>query len=98
MTRKVAAFDFDGTVSRRDTLVPFLVKAAGSAKFASVAAQLGLHGARGDGGHQLAALPGGKAWIVMDGLAFDRMPYFDFERGGKVPPVAMRAGAVTACL
>ena len=47
MTRKVAAFDFDGTVSRRDTLVPFLVKAAGSAKFASVAAQLGLHGARG---------------------------------------------------
>ena len=47
MTRRVAAFDFDGTVSRRDTLVPFLVKATGSAKFASVAAQLGLHGARG---------------------------------------------------
>ena len=47
MTRKVAAFDFDGTVSKRDTLVPFLVKAAGPSKFASVAAQLGLHGARG---------------------------------------------------
>jgi len=47
MTRTVAAFDFDGTVSQRDTLVPFLVKAAGATKFAAVAAQLGLHGARG---------------------------------------------------
>ncbi|MFM7065025.1 MAG: HAD family hydrolase [Actinomycetes bacterium] len=47
MTRRVAAFDFDGTVSKRDTLVPFLVRAAGASRFASVAAQLGLHGARG---------------------------------------------------
>lgn len=47
MSRRVAAFDFDGTVSRRDTLVPFLARAAGSARFASVAARLGLGGARG---------------------------------------------------
>lgn len=28
-TRRVAAFDFDGTVSRRDTLVPFVARVAG---------------------------------------------------------------------
>ena len=32
--RGVAAFDFDGTISRRDTLGPFLVRVAGSAQFA----------------------------------------------------------------
>ncbi|MFM7069650.1 MAG: HAD family hydrolase [Actinomycetes bacterium] len=47
MTRRVAAFDFDGTVSKRDTLVPFLARVAGPSKFAAVAAQLGLRGARG---------------------------------------------------
>jgi len=45
--RRVAAFDFDGTLSQRDTLVPFLMRAAGKAKFASVTAQLGIAGARG---------------------------------------------------
>ena len=60
------------------------------------AAQPGLQGQRGDAGHALAALPGGKAWIVMDGLAFDRMPFFDFERGGMIPPIPLRSGAVTA--
>lgn len=45
--RGVAVFDFDGTLSRRDTLVPFLAKVAGPARFASVCARLGLSGARG---------------------------------------------------
>ncbi len=43
----VAAFDFDGTISRRDTLVPFLAKVAGPSRFAGVCARLGLSGARG---------------------------------------------------
>ncbi len=44
--RQVAAFDFDGTLSRRDTLVPFLALASGRRRFARVCAQLGLAGAR----------------------------------------------------
>jgi phosphatidylglycerophosphatase C len=46
-TRVVAAFDFDGTVSRRDTLVPFLAKVAGmpaSAVAASAAAWSAVRG------------------------------------------------------
>jgi phosphatidylglycerophosphatase C len=43
----VAAFDFDGTISKRDTLIPFLAKVAGPARFAGVCARLGLSGARG---------------------------------------------------
>lgn len=45
-TRRIAAFDFDGTVSRRDTLVPFLAKAAGRRRFAQACGRLGLVGAR----------------------------------------------------
>lgn len=44
----VAAFDFDGTISRRDTLVPFLAKVAGPRRFAAACARLGLSGARRD--------------------------------------------------
>lgn len=44
--RRVAAFDFDGTLSRRDTLVPFLALASGRARFAQACARLGLLGAR----------------------------------------------------
>ncbi|MEZ5322036.1 MAG: HAD-IB family hydrolase [Microthrixaceae bacterium] len=33
--RKVAVFDFDGTITRRDTLVPFLYRAAGPARLAA---------------------------------------------------------------
>jgi phosphatidylglycerophosphatase C len=44
--RGLAAFDFDGTISRRDTLIPFLAKVAGPARFAGVCARLGLSGAR----------------------------------------------------
>src|SRR4051812_36852696 len=29
MSRRIAAFDFDGTLTRRDTLLPFLAKAFG---------------------------------------------------------------------
>jgi phosphatidylglycerophosphatase C len=43
----VAAFDFDGTLSRRDTLVPFLARVGGRRRFAAVCARLGLSGARG---------------------------------------------------
>jgi phosphatidylglycerophosphatase C len=45
-TRPVAAFDFDGTLSRRDTLVPFLSSVSGRARFVQVCTQLGLLGAR----------------------------------------------------
>lgn len=31
--RRIAAFDFDGTLARRDTLVPFLARAAGPRRF-----------------------------------------------------------------
>jgi phosphatidylglycerophosphatase C len=31
--RRIAAFDFDGTLTRRDTLVPFLARAAGPSTF-----------------------------------------------------------------
>jgi phosphatidylglycerophosphatase C len=43
----VAAFDFDGTLSRRDTLVPFLARVGGRRRFAAVCARLGLSGVRG---------------------------------------------------
>ncbi|MEX0767837.1 MAG: HAD-IB family hydrolase [Microthrixaceae bacterium] len=44
-TRKVAAFDFDGTLSQRDTLIPFLISVTGRARFAQIASQIGLSGA-----------------------------------------------------
>ena len=44
--RTVAAFDFDGTLSRRDTLVPFLATAGGRRRFATVCGRLGVSGAR----------------------------------------------------
>jgi phosphatidylglycerophosphatase C len=48
--RQVAAFDFDGTITRRDTLVPFLRRLHGprrfTAAFAAAAPVLGRTGAR----------------------------------------------------
>lgn len=44
--RAVAAFDFDGTLSRRDTLIPFLAQVGGRRRFAQICGQLGLSGAR----------------------------------------------------
>ena len=41
--RVVAAFDFDGTLTDRDTLVPFLVRAFGRTRVAATFAALGLH-------------------------------------------------------
>ncbi len=46
--RRVAAFDFDGTLSRRDTLVPFLAQVGGRRRFAQICGRLGLAGARRD--------------------------------------------------
>ncbi|MFZ4517349.1 MAG: HAD-IB family hydrolase [Microthrixaceae bacterium] len=42
----VAAFDFDGTISRRDTLIAFLAKVAGPSRFAAGWARIGGAGAR----------------------------------------------------
>lgn len=42
--RAVAAFDFDGTLTDRDTLVPFLVRAFGRARLAAVFAALAFAG------------------------------------------------------
>lgn len=39
-TRRVAAFDFDGTLTRRDTLVPFLVRACGARAVARAASTI----------------------------------------------------------
>ncbi|MCC6185427.1 MAG: HAD-IB family hydrolase [Microthrixaceae bacterium] len=47
MTGSLAAFDFDGTITRRDTLVPFLARVAGPTRFGRACARLGLLGARG---------------------------------------------------
>jgi phosphatidylglycerophosphatase C len=44
--RRVAAFDFDGTLARRDTLVPFLARAAGPRRFATVFGAEGLGAVR----------------------------------------------------
>ncbi len=38
--RRIAAFDFDGTLTTRDTLVPFLVRACGAAAVARAAARV----------------------------------------------------------
>ena len=46
-TGGLAAFDFDGTVSRRDTLVPFLALAAGRRRFLDGWRQVGLRAVRG---------------------------------------------------
>lgn len=45
--RLVAAFDFDGTLTRHDTLVPFLAKVAGWGTLVRSAARTGLAGIRG---------------------------------------------------
>lgn len=42
----VAAFDFDGTISKRDTLVPFLATTAGVFRFVAACSRLGLAGTR----------------------------------------------------
>lgn len=42
--RRVAAFDFDGTLTTGDTLVPFLYRVSGPRQFAMVSAKLGLKG------------------------------------------------------
>ena len=44
--RIVAAFDVDGTLTDRDTLLPFLVLVFGRARVAATFAALGVHGAR----------------------------------------------------
>ncbi len=44
--RGLAAFDFDGTLTRRDTLIPFLVGVAGPRDFAAAWARLGSLAAR----------------------------------------------------
>ena len=51
--RVVAAFDFDGTITRRDTLVPFLVRVFGRPRVAATFAALGLHVI----GHALGRIP-----------------------------------------
>ncbi len=45
--RKVAAFDFDGTLTHRDTLVPFMARAGGWAKLGATSVRIGLDSARG---------------------------------------------------
>lgn len=39
VVRRVAAFDFDGTITRRDTLIPFLARVAGRAPLLAAAAR-----------------------------------------------------------
>lgn len=44
--RRVAAFDFDGTLTRRDTLLPFLVRACGARRVARATGRVGSAAAR----------------------------------------------------
>ena len=46
-TTALAAFDFDGTISRRDTLLGFLARAAGRGRFAASWGRIGVSGVRG---------------------------------------------------
>ncbi len=45
--RRVAAFDFDETLTRRDTLVPFLIRVAGPLRFAVACLKVLAEGVRG---------------------------------------------------
>lgn len=45
--RRVAAFDFDETLTRHDTLIPFMIRAAGPLKFAIACVKVLVAGARG---------------------------------------------------
>lgn len=47
-SRNVAVFDFDGTLSRRDTLIPFVARVAGPVRSASGSVAAGFSGLRGD--------------------------------------------------
>lgn len=44
--RQIAAFDFDGTLTHRDTLVPFLVRACGARRVAAAASRVAPAAAR----------------------------------------------------
>ena len=44
--RRIAAFDFDGTLTRRDTLVPFLVRACGARAVAGAVSRVAPRAAR----------------------------------------------------
>jgi phosphatidylglycerophosphatase C len=52
VTRAVAAFDFDGTLTRRDTLVPFLRLVAGTPTWAGASLSCVRHLADPDGGRR----------------------------------------------
>jgi phosphatidylglycerophosphatase C len=48
MTRTVAAFDFDGTLTRRDTMLPFLARLVGPARLSAALASAAPHFANRD--------------------------------------------------
>lgn len=86
--RRIAAFDFDGTITRRDTLLPFLVRACGAGTVARAVSQVAPTAARARLGrlehdlhHRdavkvelLDALMRGRdgAWLAEEGEAFAR--------------------------
>ena len=86
--RRIAAFDFDGTLTRRDTLAPFLIYACGRRAFARAASRAMTAGARtrlgagaADTHHRdaaksvlLADLLGGRdrAWLSDSGANYAR--------------------------
>ena len=82
--RRIAAFDFDGTISRRDTLVPFLARACGTAALAS--------------GALLASPHAGSAQIYSRGSSYDyaspdRTPYYGLnpdDQDDDIPVVPRR--------
>ncbi len=84
--RRIAAFDFDGTLTRRDTLLPFLVRSCGARRVATAVVGVGPHAARASFGrleqdlhHRdaskaalLDALLGGRKaeWLAAEGASF----------------------------
>ncbi len=70
--RKVAAFDFDGTITRRDTLVPFLARACGPHRLARAIGSYylaGLRDRRGRAGSSTDVRPAGRDGLKTDVLS-----------------------------
>ncbi len=79
-TRQVAAFDFDGTVTRLDTLVPFLAEVGGRARFATALLTSAPARARGRDAYKAAVLRG-----VLAGLPTERFEAMAQVYGERLP-------------
>jgi phosphatidylglycerophosphatase C len=89
--RTLAAFDFDGTITRRDTLVPFLVAVAGRGPVLGALAAEAVPLARAAGGRGDRDLA--KERVLTRVLA--GVPYADVETAGKAYAARITRSAIT---